>query len=399
LAKKNEHHSLKETKGYFNVRGKLTKVGEDKFFNIKPAGFEGREKGYAGCTMAIKTSDDNVVYNIKVSGNEQDFVKYGTLVDGERNTYDISWADRYDKATIEATCGKDVEANLYGARTVGFERQTYKDKNTGEEKQALVKKKLTGYDAVMEIKKAVDSGKLTDETSVYISGNVKMNVWTMTDAETGERRPVKSIELELTSIGLTANPIDFGTQTPEEARDAASFNMDIVVKEFNEYDGVTYMTGILVGYDCVEEMDFKFSNEQYAASFKGIMEEHLKKGVYPKIRCRGEIKREYVEEEVEIEVDPLDPEGVCKKVRKGPATTSWIIRGAEGSTLDIESYTPENVATAKEACKAYLIDHQKGKSATELKDEIPVKQDLSVLEGETIKSENMDDFKDDELWD
>ena len=399
LAKK-EHHSLKQTKANFSLRGHITKVGEDKFFNLKPKGSDDgkgnkREKGYAGCKMSVKTALDNTVYNVEITGNEQDNVRYGWKTEEGPQNVAIDWVDRYNKEVIKQVIPNGVEANMYGAITIGLERDTYEDKETKELKEYTVKKPMTGYDAVYEIKKAVEEKRLTDETSVYISGRVRPNSWTKINDD-GTKMHGKNIKLDANRLQLLANPVVFSEMTDEDKKTAAIFNMEVVVKEFNELNGQTYMTGIVVGYDFIEEMEFKFATEDLAKVFKTEFNKELKKGIYPKIRCEGNIALEAVEEEVEVPVDNKWGEKIVK-TRKAPSKQVWVIVFADPNTIDTESYTEKSVEEAKEQLKAYKEDYNAGKDVRDEEvEEVPVNN-----WGKSVsKEEGMDDFEEDaEEWD
>lgn len=399
MAKK-EHHSLKQTKATFSLRGHITKVGEDKFFNIKPRGMdEGngkkRERGYAGVRMSVKTALDNTVYGVEITGNEQDTVRYGWRTDEGPQNVAVDWASRYDDKVIKQVIPDGVEANLYGAITIGLKRDTYQDKETKQMKEYTVKKALTGYDAVYEIKNAVEEKRLTDETSVYISGKVRPNTWSRVN-EDGTKASGKSIKLEANRLQLLANPVVFSEMTDEDKATAAVFNMELVVKEFNELNGQTYMTGIVVGYDFIEEMEFKFKDEGLAKTFKDEFSKHLKKGIYPKIRCEGNIVLEVIEEEVEVPADNKWGTPIVQQ-RKAPSKPAWVIGFADQNTIDTESYTEALVEKAKEEIKAYKEDYKAGKDVRD--EEVEVETHVANW-GVSTASESMDDFgNDDEEWD
>lgn len=361
-------------------------------FNLKPKD-QTRERAFAGCRMSVKTAVDNTVFGIEVSGNEQEKVRYSWKTEeGPVNT-EIEWKDRYNQNVINAVIPKGVDASLSFAKTIGLERESYKDKD-GQEKQRVVRKQLTGFDAVHELKKAIDSGNLTDETSVYISGNVKPNSFLKTNETTGETSLQKSIKLEAGTVTLTS-PIVFGEMTEDDVKKAAVFNMDVVIKEFNEIDDVIYLTGIYVGYDAIEEMEFKFANPALAKKFQDTFSPHLKKGIYPMIKCEGIIKREVVEEEVTVEDDGWG-ERVVKR-RNAPSKQVWLITFGDPETIDTESFTVENVDAAKEQIKAWKDDYKAGR---DLRNEETTSTESNSGWGEKTSTEiSMNDFDEDEDWD
>lgn len=357
----NKKHSLKQTYGSFSIIGRLTRVGEDGLFNLKPAGPD-REKGYACCRMSIRTTPESTVSGVEVSGNEQDSVRYSYKVEDRYENVVIPWADRYNQGLINATVPKGVEPRLSFGKTVGFEKNSFTDKVTGLPKEYVVRKSLTGYDAVYEIKKAVESGKLTDEVSLYIAGNIKPQHFSKTNESTGEVETRKSVKLEAEKVLLANHPVIFSEMTEEDINQSAVFEMDVVVKEFSEVDGVTYLTGIFVDYSSIEEMEFKFVTETLAKTFKKACEPYLKKGIYPMIRCQGQIKREVSEKEVKVDNDEWGTPII--KTRKAPSKQVYVITYGNRADIDTESYTVANIEEAKLQTKAFKVDYKEGKDLT-----------------------------------
>jgi hypothetical protein len=393
LAKKT-HHNLRQTLANFTVCGHLTKIGEDKFFNLKPKGFEGRENGYAACKMSVKTALDNTVNGIEISGNEQKEVRLSWKKNDVVDSAMLPWNDRYNEKLIKAASG-GAEASLSFAKTIGLYRESYVDRESGETKEHTVRKRLTGYDAVYEIKKAIEDKRLTDETSVYLKGKVKPNTWVRNN--NGEIETGKSIKLEADTMTVTAKPIILSELTEEEKAKNATFTMEIVFKEFNKVDETTYMTGIVVGYDFIEEMEFQFKTEALAEGFKKLVAPHMKKGIYPMLLCKGEIRRQVVEEELAEPIDNGLGVDIYGAKRTGQTRQVWVIGFGDINSLDVTSYTVANVDEAKEQLKAYAVDYKAGK---DLSVESTEDKETISLGADSYKSNSMNDFEDDdEDWD
>ena len=395
MAKK--HHELKQTKAFFTIKGNLTKTDKDDLFNVKPKDSE-RKYGYAGCSLSVKTTTESTLHGITLGGCETDNVKYNYDYNDKKETLEISWKDRYDNKFITSCLPNDsVKVNLNFGKNMGLWHEKYIDKNDGnKEKKKLVTKQLTAYDAVMELKQAKEDGRMADNTSVYVAGNIKPNSYSFKD-DKGETHTKKSIKLEAGTLKFI-KPIILSELTEEDKLKTANFDIEIVIKEFNKIENDIYLTAILVGYDFIEEMEFKFLKKEVAEGFKGLFSQYLQKGIYPKIRCTGVIYQEILQEEVEVKPTGTiafnlgEPEK-CASKRKGSARTVYAIVGGYEDSIDTESYTVENVEAAKKSLQAYLKDYKAGKTAEETKEEI--KFDLGV----TTSNTSMDDFEDDEEWD
>lgn len=256
MAKK--HHELKQTKAFFTVKGTVTKTEKDDFLNIKPKD-ESRKFAYAGCNLAVKTTVDSTVYGITISGCESENVKYAFAVGDEKKVLEVAWGDRYNNQLINSLLPVGAEPKLNFAKNIGLWRETYTDKNDGKEKEKTVTKQLTAYDSVIELKKAKEEGRFVDGTSVFVSGNVKPNSYSYKD-DKWEVHKRKSIKLEAGTLKVT-NPIVLSDLTEEEKMKTANFDIELVIKEFNKNGNEMFVTGILIGYDFIEEMEFKFLEE------------------------------------------------------------------------------------------------------------------------------------------
>lgn len=405
LAKK--HHDLKQTEAKFEVIGLVTRTNDDKFLNIKEKE-NGRKFAYAGCTFAVRTGLDNTVYNISIGGSETENVKYGRkdFSSGQWQSFELKWQDRYDKQMIGSLVPQNTTPNLYFGKRIGLERKKYTDKITGQERERAVMKQLTAYDAVMDIKKAWEDGKFVDGTSVCVSGKVKPNSF-LVDVN-GQKEKRKNIRLEADMIAVI-KPISLieirdDAATTNKTKPIANFEIEIVIKDFYEVDGEIYMTGILVGYDYIEEMEFQFQKEQVAKGFKGRFSPLLAQGIYPMICCTGNIQQKFSQENVSVDTQPKndmyafdlgDPDS-CAVItkRKGNSKTVWMIVGGRESSIDTTSYTAETVEKAKEQLKAYSEDYKRGKT------EVEVKQETQQFDlGTPADNNSFDDFEeDDDDW-
>lgn len=315
----------------------------------------------------VTTSRGNTVYGIELTGFPKEKVRYQHRTEEGSESFEIEWEDRYNKKVIDAVTNK-AEVTLSFAKTVGFERVKYNDeKDGGKEKERTVRKELLDYDAALEMIEKKKAGVIGDGTPIYVSGKVVPNSWVDSDGTLK-----RSVRLQPDTISVTA-PVDLDALDEDAERKAATFNSEIVVKEFNEINGEIYMTGILVGYDYIEELEFKFDKPSVAETFR----KNLKP--YTMIKCMGVIKQEAQEEEI-VEDKELSSWGNAEDYstkRTGRTKMVWKIGVGDPKTIDTESYSEAKVEQAKLALKAWKEDYKAGK------------------EKEAVKEEaNMDDFGD-----
>lgn len=386
-----KHHNLKQTKTRVELRGLLTKTFEDGNAWLTERQTQSG-KDQATARIAVKTAPNNVVYGIELTGYTSDKVFYTQTVNEEKQKIEVEWPNRYDKKLLKAA-GVLEDATLFFAKTIGTEREKYIDEKDGNiEKERTITKRLTAYDTVQELKTAREKGLIGDGTPVYVRGQVQIDSWVK------DNKLNKFVKLIPDCVTVT-NPIDLESLDEEQISQASQFRMEIVIKEFNEVEGETYFTGILVGYDFIDEMEFKIEDPEIVNYFKAEFQPHIKKGIYPMIECVGYIKKDFKEENIE---EVASSGGIGKtakydKKRTGSAKTVWLIEGAFPSTIDVETYTAETVAKAKEELAAYANDYKAGREA--IVEETSPTAPASL--GKTAAYNNsMDDFKsDDDDWD
>ena len=316
----------------------------------------------------IQTARDNTIYGIELTGFPKEKVRYTHKTDDGTKSYEVDWKDRYDARIIKAVCG-DADVELSFAKTVGFERVKYIDKkDNNKEKERVDRKSLIDYDAAKEMVEKKEAGIIGDGTPLYVSGRIVPNSWV-----DGDGNIKRSVKLQPDTITLTGE-INLDEMDEDAERKAATFVSEVIIKEFNEVNGETYMTGILVGYDYIEEVEFKFDRPSMAETFK------RKLNPYDCIKCAGVIKQEIQKEEVveDKELSSWGDMGDYSSKRTARTKMVWKIGAAEPATIDTESYSEEAIEKAKQALKAWKEDYKAGKEREEVKAE----------------SQGMDDFGD-----
>lgn len=341
-----KHHNLPTTKSSFKLVGQLTRLNEDKFYTEK---LSSTGKTMLESYFAVKTSNDTTVYGIHLKDMQKDNVKYqlNEKVDGQVVSYPIPWDKRYDKREIErATSG--AESSLQFAKYVSLN----KDKDG-----KFVTESLTQYDVIKLMYDLKMKGELNDGSYVMVKGKFAPNTY-VKKPHTPEETVVHSVQLEPSGIYGLNNPTPLDELTEEDKITNCQFSMDVVIKEFNEVDGQTYMTGIIVGYDSIEEMEFRFSSPGLANNFKTL-------SPYTMISCVGYMKTEKQEEKVEEKKAFWGSnEKLYETKNKGFSRLTYFIDGAYSDSIDSDTYNEANIEEAKKALMAFKMDYNAGKENT-----------------------------------
>lgn len=255
----------------------------------------------------------------------------------------IPWKERYNQSVINAASG-GREVNLQFGKHIKLEKN--KDGK-------FVIKKMTPFDAIGYIKELKDKKIISDGTSVVVTGNIEINSYM--DKESGEvKRTPKLIVNYISGV----KDINLETLTDEEEKLSSTFDIEVIVKEFYELENVTYMIGIIVGYDFIEEMEFKFDSEKLARQFKTLKP-------YTLIHVYGRIVQEIQEELVKLEDDPWSSDGIdYANKNTGKSKKVFVICKADGNSIDDSVYTEQAIEVGKKQLLAYKEDYKAGKDVS-----------------------------------
>jgi len=345
-------HDLRQTKCKFKVEGLLTRTESDGFYSD---GITSGGNNYNKMSLSVRPNNETTIHGLELFGSTTEDVYYGyTNSDGKYEPVAIPWKDRYNDAVLKATFG-EKKASINKGKLVSLEK---------DENGKAVFKNLTTFDAVELIKNLKDNGTISDGTPVTITGDIVYDPYL--DKNAKERTMVDKWTLSVNNV-YSHNPIDLEKLTRQEREANATFDMEIIVKEFYEINNETYMKGIVVGYKAIGELEFKFTSEKYANLFKTLKP-------YTFIHVYGKIVQESEQEMVNLEPDPWkgDSEIDYAPKQKGKSKRVFIIGQADGTSIDETLYTEEAIENAKKAIIAYNNDYQRG-------------QDFSV-------NKNKDDF-------
>lgn len=343
MAKK-EKLGIKQTKGYFQLRGKV--IGIEKALKEQPTKNDAT-KSFRSLNIGIQTSETNTIY-ITMNGTETNEVTF-QMYDKEKkqnHQQKVSWEDR-------ETFKKEGYTPMFGIK-VGI---TQKEKGKNE----LLN--LFPFDACGYL-----ADNLKDGDSVYIRGDIKFESFESEDKE-GNKQVKKSVKLVPTQFYKTKTDIDFKA---DDFVEMSEFVQDVVFlgvekdKE-SKTDRFEVETKI-VNYDGIENAQFVMVDKKLAKLFK----DRLK--AYNSIKVTGLIKRILLLEEEVEETEEEDAWGeqtqMSQKVVKHPSVTEMIIIGADPNTLDRETYS-EAILTKKQKAKEDFGDDSWGKEVSEEDEENP----------------------------
>ena len=312
----NRLFELQETKGAFQVKGKISGVESNRFYTEKKTK---NNKDFRAVNFGCEYNDKQTMY-MSLNGMPQDNVYFSKRAEkkGDKpETAKVPWADRFTY-------------NREGFRLIG-KNIGVKKKIDSEGKTVNDKKVLTDFDACKEIK-----DNLKDGSSVFIRGNIDYS--SFVDNNGNKKTSTKLIPNQ---VSLCAD-IDFNDEKFEKQND---FNQVIIFmgieQEKSDNDKPTgrfIVLAKIVTYSNIEDVEFVIEDTSLANKFR----ESLKP--YNAIKVSGHMVASTQTETVEND-DEWGEEDKIEKV-SAPTKREFIITGAKGSSIDKELYTEENVMEA-----------------------------------------------------
>ena len=300
---------LPQTKGSFQVRGKVTGASRDSFYTEK---LTKTDKPWRQVTFGAQFDKDATVY-LTLNGMEKDNVWFSKKEDKQTVTEEVAWKDRF-------TFAKEGYS-LIGVN-VGVSK--VKDKKGNDVND---KKRLTEYDACKEI-----SDNLTDEKTVFVRGSI----------EYGSYKEKHTTKFVPNQVSL-AKDIDFEA---EDFKALADFTQVIVFTGINldKEKSRAVVSAKIINYDTVEDAEFIIADMGLA----GVFRKNLKP--YTSIKVWGNIS---VEKDT-TDVETTDCWGATNNMERvnTPTIRELIITGADPETIDTTTYTEDAIDKAIEASKA-----------------------------------------------
>ncbi len=309
MAEKKKGLGLPQTKGSFQVRGKVSGTQKDKFYIEK---LTKTDKPWRSVSFGVQFTEDSTIY-VGLNGMERDSVYFSKKEDKNTITKEVPWKDRF--------VFSEKDFSLIGVN-VGVKK--IKDEKGNEIND---KKRLTDYDACKEI-----SENLVDDKTVFVKGNIEFGSY-------NEKHTTKFVPSQVS----LAKDIDFSS---EDFKPLADFTQVIVFTGIKPNDDKTRATvsAKIVNYNSIEDAEFIITNMNLAKMFNKNLRP------YTGIKVWGNISVEKNTEEV-TESNCWGEDNNMEKVN-APTIRELIITGADPETIDTITYTEEEIDKAIESIKA-----------------------------------------------
>lgn len=307
---------LPETKGAFQLKGKVSGTQKDSFLKeIKTKS----NKDMRMINFGVEYTEGSTLY-VNMQGMEQENVYFSKRAENKGDKPDVvkvPWADRF---TYNREGYKLIGKNIGAKKKIDKDGKEVNDKKT-----------LTEFDACKEV-----SDNLKDGNSVFIRG--RLDYSSMTDDNGNKKHFTKLVPDQISLCG----DIDFADEKFTQQND---FNQVIIFmgieKEVDDNGADTgrfVVQAKIVTYGTIEDVELIIEDSKLANMFR----KNLK--AYNAIKVSGHMVTATQTETVTDE-DSWGEEDSLEKV-SAPTKREFIITGAKPSTIDKELYTKENVEEA-----------------------------------------------------
>lgn len=307
---------LPETKGAFQLKGKVSGTQKDSFLKeIKTKS----NKDMRMINFGVEYTEGSTLY-VNMQGMEQENVYFSKRAENKGDKPDVvkvPWADRF---TYNREGYKLIGKNIGAKKKIDKDGKEVNDKKT-----------LTEFDACKEV-----SDNLKDGNSVFIRG--RLDYSSMTDDNGNKKHFTKLIPDQISLCG----DVDFADEKFTQQND---FNQVIIFmgieKEVDDNGADTgrfVVQAKIVTYGTIEDVELIIEDSKLANMFR----KNLK--AYNAIKVSGHMVTATQTETVTDE-DSWGEEDSLEKV-SAPTKREFIITGAKPSTIDKELYTKENVEEA-----------------------------------------------------
>lgn len=308
--------NLPETKGTFQVKGRISGVEGSKFYTSKKTK---NNNDFRAVNFGCAYDDKKNVY-LSLTGMPQKEVYFSkrNSETGKTDTKKIAWANRN---TFAEDGYRMIGVNL------GLTKTTDKDG-----KEVNDKKTMAPFDACAYIKE-----NMKDDTSVFVRGNVDFSSYL--DNEGNTRRSTKYIPSQISLCqDVDFNAYDDNNKAVHDFTQTIVF-IGIDKEKVDDKDtGRFVVSAKIVSYADIVDTEFIITDARLANLFK----KNLK--AYHAISVHGHI--EVVHQVEDVSEDDGWGEANSMKAVSGSTKTEMVITGATPSSIDKESYSEKSVSEA-----------------------------------------------------
>ena len=313
---KERMHSLPETKGSFQVKGKISGVESSRFYTEKKTK---NGNDFRAVNFGSEYDDKKTVY-LNLNGMPQSDVYFSkrNADTGKTETKKVAWSNRN---SFNEDGWRMIGVNLGIVRTIDSEGKEVNDKKT-----------MHSFDACEYIKK-----NLKDDASAFIRGNIEFSSYL--DNEGNTRRSIKYVPNQIS----LCKEVDF-EEYDDNNKPVHDFTQTIVFNEINKEQesgkdtGRFVVNAMVVTYSDVVNTEFIIEDAKLAGLFKKNLRPYTSISVHGKIVVSHKIE-EFQEEDGWGQANSMVSVSA-------PTKTEMIITGASPATIDRDTYNEKNVSEA-----------------------------------------------------
>ena len=313
----NRLFELPETRGQFQVKGRINGVESNRFYTEKKTK---NNKDFRAVNFGCEYDDKKTVY-MNLNGMPQDNVYFSkrNAETGKTETEKVAWANRN---TFSKDGFRMIGTNLGLVKTTDADGKEVNDKKT-----------MHSFDACKYIKE-----NMKDDMSTFIRGNIEFSSYL--DNEGNTRRGVKYVPNQVS----LCKAVDF-EEYDEDHKPVHDFTQTImymgIAKE--EIDSKTtdrfVVSAKIVTYADIVDAEFIITDAKLANLFRAKLKPYTGISVHGRIEVTHNIEESSSD-------DGWGESNNMNNSVQASSKTEMIITGATPSTIDKESYNEKNVSEA-----------------------------------------------------
>lgn len=314
-------HEMPVTNGYYQVQGIVNGVAKQNFYTEKKTK---TGKNFRMINFGVEYDPHKSIY-MSLNGMPRDKVYFSKKGEnGKNTTITVDWKDR--TKTFEG-------ARMLNSVNCGLTKIVGKDG-----KEVNNKKVLIDYDACDYI-----ADNLADNSSVFVRGNIEFGSY----SKNGE--VTRTTKFVPTQVSLCKD-VDFDNEDRELVNDFTQTIVFVGIEQEKENDKATgrfVVEAKIVNYNSIESAEFVIENAKLAKQFKTGLKPYWSITVHGHINVVNSI--ETVENEDEWgEANPM-------KRTNAPTRREFVITGADGTSIDKDTYTEKAINDAVRKMNAAAV--------------------------------------------